>query len=272
MKNTRKRRIGKRYRSPRYAIRFLEDLNDFPNAPSILSEGDSWFGYPFGRDLNDQIAELGAFNIRHFEKAGDELIEDMMDAQQIKLLTKALKNHQFELMIYSGGGNDIVAENLTHYITNDESGSGPHSRINTIATKDRINALRDNYIQLIDLVNAHQTKCPIIVHGYDRILPSDVGFTVLGFELAGPWVKPTLDKKGVRPEHQADVINHIMDLFNDMLKKLALDFDEVHFIDLRGTLKSNEWANEIHPTSKGFEKLAKHYESKLRQLVPSGFV
>jgi hypothetical protein len=86
-------------------------------------------------------------------------------------------------------------------------------------------------------------------------------------------VKPTLDNKGVPEEQQADVINYIMDLFNQMLLKLSQQYPNFHFIDLRlEKLTKRDWANEIHPTSRGFKKLAKHYEDKLKQLIPSGFL
>jgi hypothetical protein len=275
MKNTSSRRRGRdnRYRSPLYSIRFLEDLRDFPDAPSVLSEGDSWFGYPFGKDLNDQIAELGSFNVRHFEKAGDELVDDMMDGRQKKLIKKALKEDQFQLMLYSGGGNDVVGDNLKNYICTDSSGIGPHRRVIKSAIDERVNELQEQYIELIELVAENQVNCPIVVHGYSDIIPSDKGFEILGFKITGPWVKPTLDNKGVPEEQQADVINYIMDLFNQMLLKLSQQYSNFHFIDLRlEKLTKRDWANEIHPTSRGFKKLAKHYEDKLKQLIPSGFL
>ncbi len=275
MKNTKTRRTGrdKRYHSSLYSIRFLEDLVNFPDAPSVLSEGDSWFGYPFGKDLNDHISELGSFNIRHFEKAGDELVDDMMDGRQKKLITKALKEDQFQLMLYSGGGNDIVAENLKNYISDDESGIGPHNRVMKNSINQRINELKDHYHELINLVAEHQTNCPIVVHGYSKIIPSNKGFEILGFKITGPWVKPTLDEKGVLPEQQGDIINYIMDLFNNMLLKLDQNNPDFHYIDLRvEKLTKSKWANEIHPTSAGFKKLAKHYEEKLRELLPSAFL
>lgn len=274
MKNTRTRRHNRnlRYRSSLYNIRFLEDLRDFPNSPSVLCEGDSWFGYPFGKDLNDHITELGSFNVCHFEKAGDELVEDMMEARQKKLITKALSQHQFQLLLYSGGGNDVVADNLASYIADDDSGVGPYNRVIKLATETRIEELRSKYIELIELVKQYQTNCPIVVHGYTNIIPSDEGFEILGFRLAGPWVKPTLDKKGVPTEQQAQVINFIMDLFNSMLVELSEQYDIFHYVDLRvETLTKTDWANEIHPNTKGFKKLSVHYTKILKELVPSAF-
>jgi len=275
MKNTitRRRRRDRRYRSSLYSIRFLEDIRDFPYAPKVLSEGDSWFGYPFGKDLNDHIAELGSFNIRHFEKAGDELVDDMMHNRQIKLLTKALTEDQFQLLLYSGGGNDVVADNLKHYISDKENGIGPLNRVIQNTTFARIEELKSKFIDLIELVEKHQDNCPIIVNGYSPITPSDKGFEILGFKVLGPWVKPTLDEKGVPAKYQAELINFIMDLFNQMLLTLSQQYPSFHYIDLRKQkLNKRDWANEIHPTSSGFKKLSKHYEGKLKQLVPSGFL
>ena len=276
MRNTRTRRRGssKRYISSLYSIRFLEDLRNFPEAPSILSEGDSWFGYPFGKDLNDHIADMGAFNIRHFQKAGDEIVNDMMNDVQKGLLVQSLNKFKFDLLLYSGGGNDVVAEHLQKYVTDDNSGSGPHNRINKPALDERLQELKGKFLELIGIVEALDSRCPILTHGYTHIIPSDEGFEILGFKLTGPWVKPTLDRKGIDdPEHQKDIINHILDRFNEMLKELDNENELFHYVDLRSEqLSQSYWANEIHPTSAGFKRLSVHFEDKMRELVPSGFL
>jgi hypothetical protein len=35
-------------------------------------------------------------------------------------------------------------------------------------------------------------------------------------------------------------------------------------VDTRGTLGPDDWANELHPTMAGFEKIAKHWEPTLK--------
>ena len=37
-------------------------------------------------------------------------------------------------------------------------------------------------------------------------------------------------------------------------------------IDARGTLEDSQWANELHPTYGGFNKLAKQWRTPLKQL------
>ena len=68
----------------------------------------------------------------------------------------------------------------------------------------------------------------------------------------------------------------VIDQLNVMLKSVTSDkaLLYVHYIDLRGTLSNDLkndaykqwWANELHPTEKGFEKVTQKFEAELRAL------
>jgi GDSL-like lipase/acylhydrolase family protein len=264
----RRRRTRKPYRTRSYRTRFLEDLRDFPDATPIITEGDSWFGYPFGRDLNDQIERFGNYNIRHFEKAGEELIVHMMSERQQRLLRTALEETPFRAVLFSGGGNDIVADNLQTFVRRNVRGRKPEDYLNARNFDARVSAMRKSYRSLLRMILRIRPNCHLITHGYDYMHPSPKGFQIFGRNLTGPWVLPTLKTKGVPPVHRFGLMQILMDQFNRMLADLARRHDRFHYVDLRGTLAKGDWVNEIHPTTRGFGKVAAHFHPVLRRLFP----
>jgi len=67
-------------------------------------------------------------------------------------------------------------------------------------------------------------------------------------------------------------MHHLIDRFNAMVKRVSQlqAFKHVKFIDLRNTLSSGKdykdwWANELHPTRKGFTRITDRF---LAQLEP----
>jgi len=74
--------------------------------------------------------------------------------------------------------------------------------------------------------------------------------------------------KGIKDnEDKQAIIIYILDLFNDMIDKLANDIGRVHYVDLRGTIKTNQWHDEIHPNKNGYEDIAVKIKNKIRELL-----
>jgi hypothetical protein len=66
------------------------------------------------------------------------------------------------------------------------------------------------------------------------------------------------------------ILKTFIDAMNDMLKGLQnLYQGKVFYVDLRNTLLSHdEWANELHPSNDGFEKLAAKIDEALQANMP----
>ena len=72
------------------------------------------------------------------------------------------------------------------------------------------------------------------------------------------------------------MMKDVIDQLNAMLKSVSSDpaLSYVHYIDLRGTLSNDLqndaykewWANELHPTEQGFEKVTQKFDAELRAL------
>ena len=75
----------------------------------IVSEGDSWFQYPFL--LDDVIDQLfDQFAIFSLDAAGD-LLQDMKKQDE---LSGAITAEQPQVVLLSGGGNDLLGDGRLH--------------------------------------------------------------------------------------------------------------------------------------------------------------
>lgn len=97
--------------------RFLEKLRrekrDGKGRPLVLSEGDSWFAFPkelrpSTMDILDRKLDL---ILMRLETNGDEL-SAMLSGKQRRRLQYYLGKWDFNLLLFSGGGNDIVGDRL----------------------------------------------------------------------------------------------------------------------------------------------------------------
>lgn len=63
---------------------------------------------------------------------------------------------------------------------------------------------------------------------------------------------------------QIDQAKHL-DGYAQKLIAATSSHQNLHFVDTRGTLVPEEWANELHPTPAGFNKLAKKWRPGLER-------
>jgi hypothetical protein len=124
--------------------------------------------------------------------------------------------------------------------------------------------LRDAYTTILAAITAISQDylhrpLPIIVHGYDYPVPDGRGFLGGFWVLPGPWLQPGFNQKGYDDvTRNAGYMRTLIDRFNAMVENVskAPGFGHVHYLDLRKTLVAarykDDWANELHPTSRGF--------------------
>lgn len=257
----------------------------------VVAEGDSWFDYKpayiDGKDLLGHLQTSGRINVYRVSKAGDTL-ENMVYGTdttghgpglapklppQIEKTLAAIRNENADAFFFSGGGNDLAGVELAGYLNHKDWGA-PTLRSGTLDYIFGIyfeKALTD----LIAKVHLVKPGLPIFLHGYDYAVPDgrDVGF--LGFSFAGPWLKPALTQKRYLPlDDGRKIMMDVLDRFNAALKRVADAHKDVHFIKLLGTLRNgagykNDWANELHPTSRGFKTLANVIEESMLKVLQS---
>ncbi len=115
---------------------------------------------------------------------------------------------------------------------------------------------------------------PILIHGYAYPVPDGRGFLGGMGPLPGPWLQPGFYQKGFgRLEDCIRMMVQLIDRFNAMMKDVTSlpDFKHVRYVDLRGELTNgptykSDWANELHPSKSGFEKVTKRFADELAKL------
>lgn len=240
----------------------------------LLAEGDSWFDYP----LNDVLKGLKkdhGFDIESVAGKGDTIEEMAYDTRQSGKFIEALDNllrigRAPRAILLSGGGNDLAGREFHMLLDHVHS---PSPGLNADVVRGVVDTrLRHAYITLICAVTRLCRQrtgraIPILVHGYDRPVPDGRGFFIRPFP--GPWLKPGFDQKGFTRKERPAAIGMMADLigsFNGMLDDVSRleEFGHVHYVNLLGALSSGPdykqwWANELHPTKKGFKAVAARF-------------
>lgn len=250
----------------------------------ILAEGDSWFDYP-GTDVLRVLEDIHHYDVESVAYKGD-LAEDIAyNSGQLekfaRLIEKILRRRnesELRAVLISCGGNDMLGPEVAILVNHILS---PIAGLNDSVIEGVINQrLRLGYITILskvtEICKARLGRpLPIILHGYDYPVPDGRGYRLFGLlRLAGPWIKPSLEKKGfVRLQERIALAKELVDIFNEMIMDVVSlpDFNHVHYIDLRNTLSVSDdykkyWADELHPTEKGFEAIAELFNKKISSL------
>ena len=260
------------------------DLKADAQGALIVAEGDSWFDYPFA-DVLGELEDRFNYDVQSSAHRGDTIEEMAYDSDQLVKLVRLLEKLQGsgkkpKAILLSGGGNDVAGEELATILN--------HKRSNLPPLNDQIVAgMIDNRLQvamvtlvstLTNLVRAHfDETCPLLIHGYDYPVPDGRGYAGGFWILPGPWLQPSLRKKGYEDLAEGTGLMHtLIDRFNAMATRVAGSpgLEHVHYVNLRGTLSSTLagaaykkwWANELHPTVPGYEAIADRFHQALLAL------
>jgi lysophospholipase L1-like esterase len=251
------------------------------SAGIVIAEGDSWFDYPFN-DVLRLLEDDYAYDVESVARKGDR-VEDMAYTggqfeEFARRLEKLIRENKVPTAILlSGGGNDIAGDEFAILLNHAASGLPP---LNDDIVRGVIDVrLRNAYAFLIGGLTELSTRLlgrpiPIVTHGYDYPIPDGRGFLGGFFVLPGPWLEPGFRRKGFgNIGANKTVMRDLIDRFNSMLKAVsnAPELTHVRYLDLRGTLKGDatykrDWANELHPTARGFSAVAAKFASTIHAL------
>lgn len=241
---------------------------------TLVAEGDSWFDYLW-YDILNMLESKHGFDVESVAHAGDRMEDMAYTGGQLakfrKVLEKMLRRGELpKAILLSGGGNDVAGDEF-FMLLNHAASTSPG--LNEDVVRGVIDVrIKDAYVAMVSAVTELCVKTtghtiPIIVHGYDWPVPDGRGFgdgwPVPG--LPGPWLRPGFMRKGFKSQPQnQNTMRVLIDRFNRMVKSVASGLAHVRFVDLRGTLPGGStyqdwWANELHPTQKGFEAVAARF-------------
>jgi hypothetical protein len=250
----------------------------------VYAEGDSWFDKftPIPSEGTNLLEEIrtpyvaGVVDVAHI---GDEA-RDMVRGWQASRTREMFRLFPFKAILLSAGGNDL--KNLFSDLFENKGlqRAGLTSRLSAselegLTTPASYTAFFQDVItniqRFVDMRDEAQDpvtrKAPIFLHGYDYLQPRPAGATVFaGTKIGlGPWLYPSLLAAGLTDVEMRSVADAIVDELNRQLQLAFAGAPNVHVIDQRGLLTpadpqttqaSNDWLDEIHPTERGFVKLA----------------
>ncbi len=238
----------------------------------LIAEGDSWFDYPFS-DVLKELEDEHGFEVESVSHKGDTIEQMAYSGGQlddfVRTLEKTIRIGRMpEAILLSGGGNDVAGEEFAVLLNHADSPTpGLNDAVVQGILQDRV---RHAYITVLSAVTSVCEQelgraIPILIHGYDHAVPDGRGFAGGWSFLPGPWLEPGFREKGYEDEQtRRDIVEQLIDRFNDQLLSALPGVEglgHVRYVDLRGTLRRDAtyrewWANELHPTKKGYRAVA----------------
>jgi hypothetical protein len=250
---------------------FVPSIKQHPDWPVIISDGDSWFSFPIHANTVDNLDDMAQrkISLLRLEKDGATALQIVGGKEKAKL-AEYLHRYPVNALLFSGGGNDVVGEDLLPLLKQRQPGMTWQQCINEMTAVPRIDGIRSVYLDLVHLRNENRPDCKIYIHGYDWAIPTGVGAEMWGIKV-GPWMRPYLEQKGITdPGDQRAIIRELLRRFNVMLAGIAQQ-PNVVLVETPGTLADNEWNDELHPSRTGFKKIAGKFRDKLKLQFPETF-
>lgn len=271
--------------------------------PRVLVEGDSWVKYdsvPF----NPTPANLFLGTCEYFQcvslsltESGDtvsNMLGPFVDFSKNDLpietnprgqsnlgkLADYLKPESgFDLLFFSGGGNDVV-DNLANMLRPFERNLAAQDALIEERVRAQMEALRRGYRWLLGVRDRISPRTRVVTHQYGVPNLRKGGFKRLGINLTKDWIKPQFRERGYLAASgtpsdaeialMTDVVERLMQSFGTMLAELQSD-PRVHKFYVgptRSVLAPEHWRDEMHLTDAGFRLAARQLQGKLRELFP----
>lgn len=237
------------------------------SAGVLVAEGDSWFDYPL-TDVLRVLEDEHGYDVESVAHKGDRVEEMAYAGGQLEELSrrieKLLRNNKVPTAILlSGGGNDIAGSEFGMLLNHKASAiAGLNDQVLTGVVDQRIRTAFITILAAITRISENwlQRPLPILVHGYDYAVPDGRGFLGGWAFLPGPWLQPGFREKGFGDLDECKAMTKkLIDRFNAMVADVCAQpqFKHVTYVNLRNTLSSAAnykqfWANELHPTARGF--------------------
>uniref|UniRef100_UPI001CBEE4DE trypsin-like peptidase domain-containing protein n=1 Tax=Tateyamaria pelophila TaxID=328415 RepID=UPI001CBEE4DE len=242
--------MAKRRRQKKYNRK----IDDGWTGLRVVSEGDSWFQYPFLlRDVVDYLSE--DYAIFSLGAAGD-LVQDMLDQDEILEAVRQKKPHLF---LISGGGNDLLGDGMLKTALHPfKDGKRAKDYPNATFTR-RLDEIIDIYRSIFTSLLAEFPSLKILCHGYEYAKPNKAR-----------WLGKPMDALGIKSRKlQADIIVVLIDRFNAALVDLASEFGgSVVRVNCLNTVGEN-WHDELHPNNEGYRAVADQFRAVIGSMFHS---
>jgi hypothetical protein len=260
---------------------FEEDIVNRPKLKILYIEGDSWCQFPvFIDEIYDHLRKT--YNIYCTSRAGDT-IEGMIykSPEYLKYLHELIHLRQLKVkgFIFSGAGNDVIGISksgsgktvLEEILKPYDATKSPAWHIETPQCDAILDYIAKGYRKLFDSLEKHFEilafpDLKVYIHGYDyvqvRSLPN--GDPKRKFWAAN-WTGDPLKARGfIDNKTGSAVMQALMDRLNETTQKVCDAYpDRAVYVNLRGAVPPDQWADELHASSAGFSKAATVFRTHL---------
>jgi lysophospholipase L1-like esterase len=243
----------------------------------LVAEGDSWFDYPW-HDVLRMLEDRHGYDVESVAHRGDT-VESMAYGGQLEELTrlieKLLRNRVIpDAILLSGGGNDVAGREFGLLLNHARSARrGLNEQVVSGIIDDRVFGA---YVAMLTSITSVARRragetIPILVHGYGYPVPDGRGVLGGWGPLPGPWLQPGFREKGFATLAACVAMAaELIDRFNVMLRRVVAlpGFAHVKHVDLRDALPNGAnyktwWANELHPSARGYEVVADRFAAAI---------
>jgi hypothetical protein len=253
--------------------RFRRRVRNGEKKPILVSEGDSWFQFPFLiEDVIDQLEP--DFLIWSLDAAGDTA-DNMINRhpEYMTELRDQQKKHKVSGFLFSAAGNDVIGDingkpALLGLLNPYQAGKDAAWHIHKNNLKQVLDTLERNYKKVISTIRGDHAfaKLPMFFHSYAYAIPGgfkgDYRWPI--YAKQNEWLGGPMKSKGIiDTQLQRDIIRLLINALHDMLESLAgkSSTTNIHVVDVRNKLPNvTDWADEIHATSKGFKTVGKTFK------------
>jgi hypothetical protein len=276
------------------------DINQF--GVRFLAEGDSWFSIgTLNPAKNSNLLFEMAFSQQclaiQCAMPGDTMrrMSQMQTDPRFVDLLCGKRAMPWDAILLSGGGNDLIAALRTPallpdgttvardrrlLLTTDEWGpaaDGAARFVSVDGWRTFATYLRANFDDFVTLrERGPSAGRPIFFHGYSVPTPRPAG---AGFGL-GPWLLPAMLAYAIPADEHAALARELIERLALLLAEIAADnvrYPALHFFDSTAIVldtaeadahaESGDWINEIHPTWRGYEKIALPWAQAIEQVL-----
>lgn len=234
--------------------------------PILVSEGDSWFQFPILLDdVIDHLSER--YTICSLGAAGDRAgIMLSGDPPEYLAALRAL-NGRAEAFLFSGAGNDVIGADddgnpvIERLLLTRQGAESAVELLDDAALDAVLAQLRAHYTGMIAAIRGEPglASLPVLIHGYAHAFPGapDDARDPVWAE-PDQWLGSAMRRKNIDdPDLQHGIVTLLIDRLYGMLQQVAAPDPQVHLVDVRPLmLARSDWADEIHPHSAAFGRVA----------------
>lgn len=255
----------------------------------VLAEGDSWFSlgsFP-GHNILKELKFARDTRIVSLAEPGDKICHmatrEDNPGLEYYLCKKQFCSH-FDLILLSGGGNDLIDEAksiITFENLTDENKEKPESYINQDRLTCVLGAISDAYVRIANMRDDESSLSkgvPIVTHTYAYPTPRKSPALIAGTNIwaIGPWLFPIFDGAALSDELKLGITDIMFNQLAGTILSLNNKIANFHAIDTRLLLDraesdarrtNHDWENEIHPTRNGYEKIAELLSEEICKIL-----